>query len=69
MLWGAGAGVEVGPLRLSHSGSHGGEPGLEGEQGGACACVPLSEWQVSLNTVDCTLWEEPSYQRPADSIV
>lgn len=22
----------------------------------------LSEWQVSLNTVDCTLWEEPSYQ-------
>lgn len=36
---GVRAAVEVGPLLLSHSGSHGGEPGLEGEQGGACAMV------------------------------
>lgn len=47
---GSRAGVEVGGSLLSHSGSHGGEPGLEGDQGGAsalsfflsgrCPCTP-----------------------------
>lgn len=35
VLWGAGAGVEVGRLCLSHSGFRG--EGNQGEQGGACA--------------------------------
>lgn len=54
---GSWAGVEVGPLLLHHSGSRGGEPGLESNRGGSCAmCFFLS------GRVDCTLWDESSYQ-------
>lgn len=48
---GSWAGVEVGRLLLSHSGSRGGEPGLESDQGGSCAMsfflsgrCPRTQW-------------------------